>query len=462
MNIKYIFREKLKKEQILDQIKELVRLCDNEFLPPLSYRDSSIQQNFNIETVSGANTSIDSYFKAISTQSFILAVKENKVVGFMTFKHNYQNSIIGEEYQPNIYITTIITHPDFRNSGIATQFYNRLIKKYKSRLIFTRTWSTNRNHIAVLNGKGFHEFARIDDDRGENIDTVYFCREISNKTVFEIIKQYKLIGNFIFLFLIAILTIISLVIWKTAKTDVGHEIGIALFTSFIASIACLISDLLLKFKESKNDEYISKLKSFGIENLQFHKEEVLKRIIPSCKKELWISGYRFIMTADDEFLNSIKTACKWHKDIKIKVLAVAPWSEAFKNIYGDEDVYSNWFKVFRTMNTCSQNTQNIEIKVTNKVLFNDTYRVDDVFVTSPYLHCNSTKEQKILAKDFFSLVINDESKRLFKIVEDDYMTIWDKTNVTFNLMEFCQKVENRNYSDYTKTEIEKLIKGFCK
>ena len=38
---------------------------------------------------------------------------------------------------------------------------------------------------------------------------------------------------------------------------------------------------------SQNDEYINNLKSFGIENLRFHKDELLELLIPKCRNEIW-------------------------------------------------------------------------------------------------------------------------------------------------------------------------------
>jgi RimJ/RimL family protein N-acetyltransferase len=45
--------------------------------------------------------------------------------------------------------------------------------------LFTRTWSTNAAHIAILGKFGFSQIARIENDRGEGIDTVYFAKKRS-------------------------------------------------------------------------------------------------------------------------------------------------------------------------------------------------------------------------------------------------------------------------------------------
>jgi ribosomal protein S18 acetylase RimI-like enzyme len=50
-------------------------------------------------------------------------------------------------------------------------------EKYADRNIFTRTWSTNTAHISILKKYNFREIHRIENDRGEGIDTVYFSRK---------------------------------------------------------------------------------------------------------------------------------------------------------------------------------------------------------------------------------------------------------------------------------------------
>lgn len=114
-------------------------------------------------------------------------------------------------------------------------------------------------------------------------------------------KQYRLTGNFLFLLLLVVLTAAFVTAWSLTDGGVLHELSIAFATSLIALALCLLSDTLLKYKESQNDEYINNLKSFGIENLRFHKDELLELLIPKCRNEIWITGYRLIMTGKSPF-----------------------------------------------------------------------------------------------------------------------------------------------------------------
>jgi hypothetical protein len=42
----------------------------------------------------------------------------------------------------------------------------------------TRTWSTNASHLDLLDELGFDLIKRVEDDRGDGIDTVYYGIEI--------------------------------------------------------------------------------------------------------------------------------------------------------------------------------------------------------------------------------------------------------------------------------------------
>ena len=85
----------------------------------------------------------------------------------------------------------------------------------------------------------------------------------------------------------------------------------------------------------------------------------------------------------------------------------------------------------------------LEIRMTEKPIFNDTYRVDDRFVTGPYLHCLNQNNQKITAKDFFSLDINDAKKELFGIISKDYMAVWNSAMCALDCSSIRQRGKTR-------------------
>lgn len=461
MVIRYI--KHIKSQHILDGIMELLTLCDKEFTPPLSSRNSTTQSDL---TAKQTNSSAPyEYFENIRHQPALVVIENGDVIGFMSMRKNYVCSEIPPAMTPNIYITTVIVHPQYRNRGITNKLYCALFDRFVGCHIFTRTWSTNDKHTRILASRKFYEYCRLEDDRGEGIDTVYYHHAPITRTRLQIIQQYRLTGSFVFLSFLVCLTVVFLVIWLlTPGGGVFHELSIAFSTSLIASALCLLSDSILKYRESKNDEYISTLKSFGIENLQFHKDELLESIIPKCSNEIWISGYRLIMTAKASFLEALSSACRGCPELKVRVLTVAPWSETFRLVYGNEDVTNNYLKVFYTLSKCAEQYGTcLEIKMTEKPIFNDTYKVDDRFVTGPYLHCVSKNNQKITAKDFFSLDINDPRKELYGIISKDYCAVWDTAGYILNCRSFYEAccAEGDKIREYTSEQKLAFIRRFC-
>lgn len=171
MKLKYYDRITNKRE--LSDILDLLKLCDDEFIPSLSSRSSTFQKNL---APSDVHTSVPiQYFEHLRVQSVFIAEEGGHVVAFMAFKKNYVCEEIPPLYSPNIYITTVIVHPAFRNRGITNAFYRKVFSKFGNYNIFTRTWSTNHSHIRILSSLKFCEHCRKKDDRGLGIDTIYYC-----------------------------------------------------------------------------------------------------------------------------------------------------------------------------------------------------------------------------------------------------------------------------------------------
>ena len=74
------------------------------------------------------------------------------------------------------YITTIIIDKNCRNKGYTQKMYNILLNQRKDKKIATRTWSKNLSHMHILDRLGFKLVQRDKDDRGVNIDTVYYLK----------------------------------------------------------------------------------------------------------------------------------------------------------------------------------------------------------------------------------------------------------------------------------------------
>ena len=163
--------EKQKQHEIYDSAYRLLAEADNEFVPPLSSRSSSTQQNFS-NTLQSDN--ITTYFEQLKNQRFAVVFEEGELIAFVSFKENYTCSEIGENEIPNIYLSTLVVSPMARGKGVTTALYQKLFTEYAKVNIFTRTWSTNFAHIKILGKYGFEVIKVLKDDRGNGIDTIYF------------------------------------------------------------------------------------------------------------------------------------------------------------------------------------------------------------------------------------------------------------------------------------------------
>ena len=62
----------------------------------------------------------------------------------------------------------------------------------------------------------------------------------------------------------------------------------------------------------------------------------------------------------------------------------------------------NHVRLLRDLGECVEHYGlQLEVRLSEKPVFNDTYKVDDRFITGPYLNCLDQKYHRITAKDFF-------------------------------------------------------------
>ena len=161
-----------KNDKLFDEIYTLLEQCDNEFFPPLSCRSSTTQKN--LTDIQRNSDGIKNYFEQMKSQKILVAVEDEKLIGFVSFRENHITDVISSEDLPNIYVSTLLVNFDARGRGFARKMYDYLFDTYKTHNVFTRTWSTNFKHIKILEKFGFETFKTLVDDRGKGIDTVYF------------------------------------------------------------------------------------------------------------------------------------------------------------------------------------------------------------------------------------------------------------------------------------------------
>ena len=170
-----MYLDKLTESQ-REQIRELVWMADEEFVPALSARYSTTQKDLPSLEVE-KNRGPQNYFEEMIQQSFLVHVEAGKIVGFISYIPQYLLRIPGDEKGYMVqYISTIIVHPKYRNKGITEKMYTEM-QHMATLPLATRTWSTNYVHIRILNKLQFEVIATIENDRGNNIDTVYFMKK---------------------------------------------------------------------------------------------------------------------------------------------------------------------------------------------------------------------------------------------------------------------------------------------
>lgn len=154
------------------EILEMLTEGDEEFVPPLSARSSTTQSDLSGGTK--ASNGVLNYFNELKKQKILVAVEDEKLIGFVSFKENFINDKIDECELPNIYISTLLVAESGRGKGLTGKMYEFLFNEYEDSNVFTRTWSTNYAHIKILSKFGFETITVLENDRGKGIDTVYF------------------------------------------------------------------------------------------------------------------------------------------------------------------------------------------------------------------------------------------------------------------------------------------------
>lgn len=157
-----------------EDIWQLLKLADKEFVPALSARKDTTQQNLVDGEASQEGPT--SYYTQMLSQSFVLYVEDGKVLGFLSFIPDRELEV-GDHLITCDYISTIVVSQEYRNRGITRRMYETLFKERSKKTYVTRTWSGNDAHLHLLEDMGFQLIWNIENDRGPGIDTVYYKKE---------------------------------------------------------------------------------------------------------------------------------------------------------------------------------------------------------------------------------------------------------------------------------------------
>lgn len=237
------------------------------------------------------------------------------------------------------------------------------------------------------------------------------------------IKARHLQSNVYTLVAFFILFVVSTVLYALIPNGLPGEIFIAISTSLLASLFIGFFDIYTEYKNFENAQFIDNLYTFGIHNLYFDKKEVLERLIDKAQHEIWISGYRLILTKD--LAKNLYHARQ--SGVTIRLLICPAWTETYRLTYKDSEAsVENYLSIINVLchNDDNPNAGTLEIRFTSTPLFNDTYLVDDKIVTSPYMHNSDLEFGVISARDFFTYEV-DQKYRLFQLLKDEYMLLWN-------------------------------------
>jgi broad specificity phosphatase PhoE len=172
-NLDIIMVDELNEQQKQD-IFELIKSSDNDFIPPLSARGDT-RHKFSGKQ----NGSLTKFYEEIIKESFLLLLNNGKVEGFFSFLKDHDLEL-KEQIVVCDYITIIIINSKGRNKGYTKKMYNAFLNQRKGRSVATRTWSLNYAHMHILDTLGFKLVQTDKDDRGVNIDTVYYLLKPKN------------------------------------------------------------------------------------------------------------------------------------------------------------------------------------------------------------------------------------------------------------------------------------------
>lgn len=282
----------------------------------------------------------------------------------------------------------------------------------------------------------------------------------SRRSIWQKLQAYKLHNNVYVVIMLAVSVAGSILIYVSPLRESRFvpELALACATSLLSSIFQLVSDIYVKYKNLENDKLLEGIHEFGINDLHFNKQQLLEHLLKSCDREVWVSGYRLILTS--KIAPSLSQAIR--QGANLKLLISPPWMDGFKLVYGENDrVIDNYCKVFSAIaKACREAGRPVEevceVGFTQKPLFSDTYKVDLHIVTGPYMHNRDEDDHRITANDFFTYNLIKKS-RLYNLVENEYMTLWEEADSVLVWEAYAKASEQIRIQDLREKEKIELM-----
>jgi len=159
-----------------EDVRRLLAATDEEFVPPLT-----AAARREVSSTGGAgSTTIEGYLADCLEGPLLGAVDDGRLIGFAALREATDTDVLGP-YAPSTHVDVLVVAPAYRGRGIATRLYDLLLDSPPAGLpdstVSTKTWHTNRAHLAILESLGFDCVERLADDRKPGVDTVYYARE---------------------------------------------------------------------------------------------------------------------------------------------------------------------------------------------------------------------------------------------------------------------------------------------
>jgi len=157
-------------------VERLLAAADDEFVPPLTGPGRADVARSDGE---GGPGTLDEYVERCLARPMIGAFDGDDLVGFSSFRPLDRAPAL-DGHLPTNHVSILIVDPAYRGRDLAGATYRRLLSDLpadrRRPYVSTKTWSTNRAHLRVLDDLGFACVERRPDDRGEGVDTVYYAR----------------------------------------------------------------------------------------------------------------------------------------------------------------------------------------------------------------------------------------------------------------------------------------------
>ena len=118
-----------------------------------------------------------------------------------------------------------------------------------------------------------------------------------NMSLWMKIRAYKLTSNISIICTLWVYGNVNCCLHSTTNNKIITDLSLAFATSLLASIFCLASETYVRYRTYENDKCLEGIEALGIADLHFDKQKLLVKLLTDCNEELWISGYRLILTS---------------------------------------------------------------------------------------------------------------------------------------------------------------------